>query len=112
VGTGNLSQILLVTIQSGLLRSTISTPCPVAKMTLGYDGLKLAYLCSNTSLFTYDTSSEMHILQGSTYTNVTSMRLLSANYMVLVSNGNVFNIPLITSFMEDELVAERILMAV
>lgn len=81
-------------------------------MTLGYDGLKLAYLCSNTSLFTYDTSSEMHILQSSTYINVTSMRLLSANYMVLVSNGNVFNIPLITSFMEDELVPERILMAV
>ena len=84
-------------------------------MTLGYDGLKLAYLCSNTSLFTYDTATGMHILQDSTYTNVTSMRLLSANYLILVSNGIVSNIPLITSFMEDNLVAkggERILMKV
>lgn len=84
-------------------------------MTLGYDGLKLAYLCSNTSLFTYDTTTGMHILQDSTYTNVTSMRLLSANYLILVSNGIVSNIPLITSFMEDSLVAkggERILMEV
>jgi hypothetical protein len=62
---------------------------------LSFDGTKLAYLCTNSSIFAYDTAKELNTLQGSGYSQVTSMYILANTDIVVVNNGIVSRVKIV-----------------
>lgn len=96
IGT-NSSKIALVNINTGITRATIAATCSVQRLSLSFDGSKLAYLCTNSSIFVYDTAKELNSLQGSGYTQVTSMYILSNTDIVIVNNGVVSRVKIVNA---------------
>lgn len=88
----NLPKIVLVNINTGVTRETITTPCPVNLLSLSNAGTQVAYLCANGDLYVYDTTLDKNFPQGSGYTSVTEMHIVSSSDLVLINNGLVVHI--------------------
>ena len=77
---------------SGVSLKTISTGCDVGVLALSSDGTLIGFICNVTRLFVYDTQTDVLKEQVNEHGNVTELRILGSQDMLVTEGGVVYHV--------------------